>query len=151
MTTVDEGTVDWARYGQATCAAIIKDGSLARIDELVAGFKRPGWRGHGWASAEAAWMLGSGGELAGRSKKSSGRSVTGGSSRAAAAMISGMRREGTDPLRFQLWMVEGLMPVRAAARRVPPSLKTMSATIDIPNLCAPVARFASDTIEQTAM
>ncbi len=39
---VDEGTVQWARYGQAACAAIQVDGSLARIDALVAGFKRPG-------------------------------------------------------------------------------------------------------------
>lgn len=39
---VDEGTVQWARYGQAACKAIQADGSLARIDALVAGFKRPG-------------------------------------------------------------------------------------------------------------
>ncbi len=39
---VDEGTVQFERYGQATCRAIQADGSLARIDALVAGFKRPG-------------------------------------------------------------------------------------------------------------
>ena len=39
---VDEGTVQWARYGQGACKAIQADGSLTRIDALVAGFKRPG-------------------------------------------------------------------------------------------------------------
>ena len=39
---VDEGTVQWQRYGQAACKAIEDDGSLARVDALVAGFKRPG-------------------------------------------------------------------------------------------------------------
>ena len=37
----DEGAVQWQRYGQAACDAIQKDGSLARIDALVAGFKKP--------------------------------------------------------------------------------------------------------------
>ena len=36
---VDEGTVQFARYHQAACQAIQDDGSLARIDALVAGFK----------------------------------------------------------------------------------------------------------------
>ncbi len=38
---IDEGTVQWTRYGQAACRAIETDGSLARLDALVAGFKRP--------------------------------------------------------------------------------------------------------------
>ena len=38
----DEGTVQYKRYGQAACQAIQDDGSLAKIDALVAGFKRPG-------------------------------------------------------------------------------------------------------------
>ena len=36
---VDEGTVQFARYQQAACQAIQDDGSLARIDKLVASFK----------------------------------------------------------------------------------------------------------------
>ena len=36
---VDEGTVQFARYHHAACQAIQDDGSLARIDALVAGFK----------------------------------------------------------------------------------------------------------------
>ena len=39
---VDEGVVQWTRYGQATCKAIQDDGSLAQIDALVAGLKKPG-------------------------------------------------------------------------------------------------------------
>ena len=38
---VDEGTVQFDRYHQAACQAIQDDGSLARIDALVAGFKPP--------------------------------------------------------------------------------------------------------------
>lgn len=38
---IDEGTVQWTRYGQTACKAIQADGSLARLDALVAGFKRP--------------------------------------------------------------------------------------------------------------
>lgn len=37
----NDGVVQWERYGKAACAAIQKDGSLARIDALVAGFKKP--------------------------------------------------------------------------------------------------------------
>ncbi len=39
---VDEGNVQVDRYGQAACTAIAADGSLARIDALVAAFKRAG-------------------------------------------------------------------------------------------------------------
>ena len=38
---IDEGIVQWKRYGQAACKAIQDDGSLARIDALVAGFRLP--------------------------------------------------------------------------------------------------------------
>ena len=39
---LDEGTVQFARYRQAACQAIQDDGSLARIDALVAAFRPPG-------------------------------------------------------------------------------------------------------------
>ena len=41
MQATDEGKMQWERYGRAACKAIQADGSLARIDALVAGFKKP--------------------------------------------------------------------------------------------------------------
>ncbi len=41
MRGTSEGMTQWKRYGQAACQAIQADGSLARLDALVAGFKRP--------------------------------------------------------------------------------------------------------------
>ena len=62
------------------------------------------------------------GEAGTAGKKSSDRKRTGGSKRAAASMICGIRREGMNPLAFQPCTVAGAIPVTVAVFRVPPSL-----------------------------
>lgn len=51
-------------------------------------------------------------------------------------MICGMRREGIEPADFQLWIVDGLIPVTAASRRVPPSRFKIFVTANIAISCA---------------